>query len=64
MTTSVRVPKPGLKVGSWVRLINTSRPAMIVRRDDAFAPGAVLLDRSLDGFRWWNVSDLQLTRKP
>ena len=47
-----------MTVGTLVRLKDGKQRARIVEEDDAFAEGAVRLNRALAGFRWWNKSDL------
>lgn len=57
-----------MKVGTWVRLKQRVRSgpqkARIEREVPELAEGAVLLSERLDGFRWWNKSDLCRTTAP
>jgi hypothetical protein len=57
-----------MKVGSWVQLRQRVREgpqkAQIEIEADDFCEGAVRLSKRLDGFEWWNKSDLRAAKQP
>ena len=57
-----------MRVGTWVRLKQRVRSgpqkAQIDGEYPTLARGAVSLSERLDGFRWWNKSDLVRTTAP